>query len=81
MAGWLLPEEPSGVGREVIRRAIRGMLQELEPNLWEHQLRRVVDDGHSFSPTMEMRALPELLLGESVCIDLALTERDRARIA
>jgi 3-dehydroquinate synthase len=84
VAGRLLPEEPSGVGREVIRRAIRGMLQELEPNLWEHQLRRVVDYGHSFSPTIEMRALPELLHGESVCIDMALTSviaRDRGLLS
>lgn len=56
-----------------IRRAIGGMLAELQPNLWEHQLERVVDYGHSFSPTVEMRALPGLLHGEAVSIDMALT--------
>ena len=28
-----------------MRRAIQGMLEELEPNLWEHVLCRVVDYG------------------------------------
>ncbi|MDH2427316.1 sedoheptulose 7-phosphate cyclase [Sphaerisporangium sp. TRM90804] len=56
---------------EVIRRAIQGMLSELQPNLWEHRLTRLVDYGHSFSPAVEMHALPELLHGEAVCVDMA----------
>jgi 3-dehydroquinate synthase len=58
---------------EVLERAIEGMLEELAPNLWEHKLERLVDYGHTFSPTLEMRALPELLHGEAVAIDMALT--------
>ena len=84
VAGHMLPGDGPDVGREVIGRAIRGMLQELEPNLWESQLRRAVDYGHSFSPTIEMRALPDLLHGESVCIDMALTSviaRDRGLLS
>ncbi|WP_447002174.1 sedoheptulose 7-phosphate cyclase [Saccharothrix isguenensis] len=57
----------------VLRRAIHGMLEELQPNLWETKLERCVDYGHTFSPTIEMRALPELLHGEAVCVDMALT--------
>jgi len=57
----------------IIDRAIAGMLEELEPNLWEQTLERLVDYGHSFSPTVEMKALPELLHGEAVCLDMALT--------
>jgi 3-dehydroquinate synthase len=57
----------------VLRRAVQGMLEELQPNLWEYQLRRLVDFGHSFSPTVEMAALPELLHGEAVCTDMALS--------
>ena len=53
------------------------MLEELEPNLWEHCLTRVVDYGHSFSPEIEMAALhgdePMLLHGEAVNIDMAIT--------
>ncbi|GAA2716798.1 MULTISPECIES: sedoheptulose 7-phosphate cyclase [Streptomyces] len=62
-----------GAAREVLSRAVHGMLQELQGNLWEHDLERIVDYGHSFSPTLEMRALPELLHGEAVCLDMALT--------
>ncbi|MEU3626375.1 2-epi-5-epi-valiolone synthase [Amycolatopsis coloradensis] len=61
------------VAREVFSRAVGGMLEELEPNLWEKQLERLVDYGHSFSPTLEMRALPALLHGEAVTVDMALT--------
>ncbi|MCM2427188.1 sedoheptulose 7-phosphate cyclase [Streptomyces sp. RKAG337] len=60
-------------GDEVLRRAIGGMLAELEPNLWEHELQRAVDYGHTFSPALEMHAMPELLHGEAVAIDMALT--------
>lgn len=59
--------------RTVLHSAIHGMLEELQPNLWEATLERRVDYGHTFSPTIEMRALPELLHGEAVCVDMALT--------
>ncbi|MTI46155.1 3-dehydroquinate synthase [Roseibium hamelinense] len=58
---------------EIIARSIAGMLEELEPNLWEHKLERLVDYGHTFSPNIEMKALPELLHGEAVNVDMALT--------
>ncbi|WP_245886396.1 sedoheptulose 7-phosphate cyclase [Kineococcus xinjiangensis] len=56
-----------------LQRAIQGMLEELQPNLWEANLERLVDYGHTFSPTIEMRALPELLHGEAVAVDMAIT--------
>lgn len=59
-----------------MRRSIQGMLEELEYNLWEHILCRLVDYGHTFSPEIEMAALTsgnELLHGEAVNIDMALT--------
>jgi 3-dehydroquinate synthase len=59
-----------------MRRSIQGMLEELEYNLWEHILCRLVDYGHTFSPEIEMAALAsgeELLHGEAVNIDMALT--------
>jgi 2-epi-5-epi-valiolone synthase len=79
------------VAHDVFGRAVGGMLEELQPNLWEKQLERLVDYGHSFSPTLEMRALPALLHGEAVSVDMAFTtvlaeqrglvsEKDRARI-
>ncbi|MGH3889624.1 MAG: sedoheptulose 7-phosphate cyclase [Pseudonocardiaceae bacterium] len=60
------------VGLTVLKRAISGMLEELGGNLWENTLERIVDYGHSISPTIEMMALPELLHGEAVAIDMAL---------
>ncbi|MFF5096307.1 MULTISPECIES: sedoheptulose 7-phosphate cyclase [Actinosynnema] len=61
------------VADAVLRHAIHGMLEELQPNLWEAELERCVDYGHTFSPTIEMHALPALLHGEAVCVDMALT--------
>jgi 3-dehydroquinate synthase len=57
----------------VLHAATQGMLEELQPNLWEAKLERCVDYGHTFSPTVEMRALPALLHGEAVCVEMALT--------
>lgn len=58
---------------QLLTRSINGMLEELQPNLWEHRLDRRVDYGHSFSPAIEMHALPELLHGEAVAIDMAIS--------
>lgn len=57
---------------EIIARAIAGMLSELEPNLWEATLERAVDFGHTFSPSLELRADPLLLHGEAVAVDMAI---------
>ncbi|MCF4123363.1 sedoheptulose 7-phosphate cyclase [Antribacter sp. KLBMP9083] len=65
--------ETEAAARDVLRRAVHGMLEELQPNLWEGRLERLVDYGHSFSPSIEMAGLPELLHGEAVCIDMAMT--------
>lgn len=60
------------VALEVLDRAITAMLAELAGNLWEQTLDRIVDFGHSVSPLVEMRALPHLLHGEAVALDMAL---------
>jgi 2-epi-5-epi-valiolone synthase len=59
--------------RDILVRSTVGMLDELAGNLWEHVLERVVDYGHTFSPTLEMAALPELLHGEAVAVDMAIS--------
>lgn len=59
--------------REILVRSTVGMLEELSGNLWEGNLERIVDYGHTFSPRLEMVALPELLHGEAVAIDMALS--------
>lgn len=63
------------VAPEVIARAVQGMLEELAPNLWETTLERSVDFGHSFGPLIEMHALPELLHGEAVALDVLFSCR------
>ncbi|MBW4722188.1 3-dehydroquinate synthase family protein [Saccharothrix obliqua] len=75
LAERLTGRTPTGdaVAAAVFHHAVGGMLEELEPNLWEQHLERLVDYGHSFSPTLEMRALPALLHGEAVAVDMALT--------
>ncbi|MFV4914588.1 sedoheptulose 7-phosphate cyclase [Microbacterium lacticum] len=67
--------EPShaAVADALVNESIHLMLEELQPNLWESNLERCVDYGHTFSPIVEMHALPELLHGEAVAIDMALT--------
>ncbi|MFD9428885.1 MULTISPECIES: sedoheptulose 7-phosphate cyclase [unclassified Streptomyces] len=61
------------LGRRVIESAVAGMLGELTPNLWEHDLKRLVDFGHTFSPSIELAVDPPLLHGEAVAIDMALS--------
>lgn len=75
MSSHLTPEAFSsedGAMKEIITRSIAGMLAELEPNLWEAELERCVDYGHTFSPSLELIANPALLHGEAVAIDMAL---------
>jgi 3-dehydroquinate synthase len=56
---------------DVCTKAVTGMLAELSPNLWEKELRRPVDFGHSFSPALEL-GCSDLLHGEAVACDMAL---------
>ncbi|MFE2856709.1 sedoheptulose 7-phosphate cyclase [Streptomyces lavendulae] len=77
------PDDPEP-GLEVVRRAITGMAEELQRNLWEADLKRIVDYGHTFSPIVEMRALPELHHGEAVamdCVFSAVLATDRGMLS
>ena len=66
------------ISGEVISRSIQGMKEELENNLWERDLKRCVDFGHSFSPIIEMRSLETdnpLTHGQAVTIDVLFSCR------
>lgn len=63
----------SYLAEQVIDRSIAGMINELNDNLWENDLQRKVDFGHSFSPIIEMRNIPKLLHGEAVILDCLLS--------
>jgi len=60
---------------EILNRAVDGMVSELNDNLWEKDLKRVVDFGHTFSPTIEMRSIEDrayknLTHGQAVTLDV-----------
>lgn len=59
----------------VINSAVAGMKNELQENLWEKNLKRYVDFGHSFSPIPEMRSFVDhdvdtLTHGQAVTLDV-----------
>lgn len=57
-------------GGDILDRAIAGMLEELAPNLYEDDLARKVDFGHTFSYGLETRFEGHLLHGEAVLLDI-----------
>jgi len=66
--------EPAVQGREVLRRSIWAMLDELRKNPYEDQTyERLVDFGHTFSPALEGAMGFEIQHGEAVAIDMALS--------
>lgn len=66
-------QEPYEVANEIITRAQVAMMDELEPNLYEQDMRRLADFGHTFSPTLETQSDHRLSHGEAVAIDMLLS--------
>ncbi len=64
-------QDPAGA--RILERAISGMLAELQPNLFEEELSRRVDFGHTFSGGLEARHGAALLHGEAVLLDIAVS--------
>jgi 3-dehydroquinate synthase len=70
----------NGMGDVILDRAISSMLEELEPNLYEDDLTRKVDFGHTFSYGLEIYNGSDLLHGEAVLLDIIVSlmiARDR----
>ncbi len=61
------------IGGTILDSAIGGMLEELQPNLFEDNLDRKVDFGHTFSYGLETHRDSQLLHGEAVLIDIVLS--------
>jgi len=59
-------------GGKILDRAIAGMLEELQANLFEETLARTVDFGHTFSYGLETHH-DDLLHGEAVLLDIAVS--------
>ncbi|WP_371483072.1 sedoheptulose 7-phosphate cyclase [Kitasatospora sp. NBC_00315] len=62
-----------GVEDYVLRTSMALMLEELCPNLREHDLARLVDFGHTFGPVIETAGDYRVAHGESVAIDMAVS--------
>ena len=59
---------------EILERAITGMLNQLKTNLYEDKtLERLVDFGHTFSPSLEFASKFEIPHDHAVAIDIALS--------
>jgi 3-dehydroquinate synthase len=64
----------SSGGRRIIELAVRAMLDELKPNLFENRsYKRLVDFGHTFSPALEASYGFQLSHGAAVAIDVAFS--------
>jgi 3-dehydroquinate synthetase len=63
------PSVPEGVSDRIIDLSIQIMLEELGPNLWEQNLDRCVDYGHTFSKLLEMVPGADIMHGEAVNVD------------
>jgi len=57
----------------IIHHSMFRMVEELSPNLYERDLERLVDFGHSFSPHVEIASNHRIAHGEAVAIDIAIS--------
>jgi 3-dehydroquinate synthase len=65
---------PFHAGRNLLRRSIHLMLEELAPNCFEDKsLERLVDFGHTFSPQIEAESAYSIGHGYAVAMDMAIT--------
>jgi 3-dehydroquinate synthase len=58
---------------EIIVRAKAAMMRELQKNLWEEDLRRWVDFGHTFSSSIETTSRYTVSHGLAVALDMAVS--------
>ena len=61
------------ISASILERAVGGMLDELQPNLFEEELARKVDFGHTFSYGFETVEASQLLHGEAVLLDIVIS--------
>ena len=61
------------LGQIVLDKSINGMVRELSPNLYETDLERKVDFGHTFSLVIESESGYRIMHGEAVAIDILIS--------
>lgn len=69
----LLNAFQDGPGHDILHHSITSMLAELAPNLYEDELARAADFGHTFSYGLETLHGDRLLHGEAVLLDILLS--------
>lgn len=65
-------QNPGPAVREFLERSQIAMMAQLAPNLYETDLKRAVDFGHSFSPAIEAASAYSIPHGEAVAIDMLI---------
>ena len=66
-------QAPAAVASRVLRRAETLMMEELAPNLFETDLARLADFGHTFSPLIETASDYQIAHGEAVALDILMS--------
>jgi 3-dehydroquinate synthetase len=66
-------QTPQREAEEILFRAELGMMRQLQSNLFENDLRRLVDFGHTISPILEAASGFQLPHGEAVAVDMMLS--------
>lgn len=61
------------LGMRILDRSITVMLEQLQNNMYERDLCRAVDLGHTFSQAFEIHSAEEVRHGEAVALDLNLS--------
>ena len=64
---------PAAVASTVVQRAEVLMMEELAPNLFEIDLARLADFGHTFSPAIETASGYRIAHGEAVALDILIS--------
>jgi predicted O-methyltransferase YrrM len=67
------PEGLHAVGRELCRKAVLRMLQLECPNLHEHDQRRAIAYGHTWSPCYELAQSPPMHHGHAIAVDMCFS--------
>jgi 3-dehydroquinate synthetase/mannose-6-phosphate isomerase-like protein (cupin superfamily) len=66
-------QAPAKVAYEVAIRAEERMMQQLQPNLFDGDMCRLVDFGHTFSPSIETASNYRIHHGEAVAVDMLMS--------
>jgi 3-dehydroquinate synthetase/mannose-6-phosphate isomerase-like protein (cupin superfamily) len=66
-------QAPAKAAYEVAIRAEELMMQQLQPNLFDEEMCRLVDFGHTFSPSIETASNYRIPHGEAVAVDMLMS--------